>query len=69
VAFDEKPAEPRPIPDRPDQAFASMGNYLFDRETLVETLLEDAGRSTDHDFGRTAAGCSPTTSRRTRCPG
>ncbi len=53
VSFEEKPARPRPIPGRPDHAFASMGNYLFDRDTLVETLLEDAPRSTDHDFGRT----------------
>jgi glucose-1-phosphate adenylyltransferase len=30
-----------------------MGNYLFDRDTLIQTLLEDAPRSTDHDFGRT----------------
>jgi glucose-1-phosphate adenylyltransferase len=53
VSFEEKPARPRPIPDRPDHAFASMGNYLFDRDTLIETLLEDARRSTDNDFGRT----------------
>jgi glucose-1-phosphate adenylyltransferase len=53
VAFDEKPARPRPIPDRPEHAFASMGNYLFDRDTLIETLLEDSRRSTAHDFGRT----------------
>jgi len=53
VAFHEKPARPRAIPDRPDLAFASMGNYLFDRDVLMEALLEDASRSTDHDFGRT----------------
>ncbi len=52
VAFREKPARPRPIPGRPDRAFASMGNYLFSRDTLLETLLEDARRSSDHDFGR-----------------
>jgi glucose-1-phosphate adenylyltransferase len=53
VAFDEKPARPRAIPGRPEHAFASMGNYLFDRDTLIETLLEDSRRSTAHDFGRT----------------
>ncbi len=53
VSFEEKPAGPRPIPGRPDRAYASMGNYLFSRDTLVEALLEDARRSTDHDFGRT----------------
>jgi glucose-1-phosphate adenylyltransferase len=50
--FEEKPARPRPIPGRPDRAYASMGNYLFSRDTLVEALLEDAGRPTEHDFGR-----------------
>jgi len=53
VSFEEKPPRPRPIPGRSDRAFASMGNYLFNRDTLIDTLLEDAPRSTDHDFGRT----------------
>jgi glucose-1-phosphate adenylyltransferase len=53
VSFEEKPVHPRPIPGRGDRAFASMGNYLFNRDTLIQTLLEDAPRSTDHDFGRT----------------
>jgi glucose-1-phosphate adenylyltransferase len=29
-----------------------MGNYLFNRRALVDALLSDARRSTDHDFGR-----------------
>src|SRR5207247_8007313 len=29
------------------------GNYLFTREALVDALVEDALRSTNHDFGRT----------------
>jgi glucose-1-phosphate adenylyltransferase len=29
-----------------------MGNYLFNRAVLVEALIDDARRSTDHDFGR-----------------
>jgi glucose-1-phosphate adenylyltransferase len=29
-----------------------MGNYLFRRHALVDALLVDARRSTDHDFGR-----------------
>lgn len=51
--FDEKPAQPIPMPEDPTRAFASMGNYLFDRDVLLEALVEDARRSTDHDFGRT----------------
>ena len=29
-----------------------MGNYLFSRQALVDALLADARRSTEHDFGR-----------------
>src|SRR3989441_611194 len=53
VSFEEKPARPRPMPDNPHRAYASMGNYVFSRQALVDTLLADARRSTDHDFGRT----------------
>ncbi len=41
-AFLEKPAEPPGLPGRPGEAFASMGNYVFDREVLVEALRQDA---------------------------
>ncbi len=52
VAFAEKPAAPASIPDDPSRALVSMGNYLFSRQALVDALLADARRSTDHDFGR-----------------
>ena len=52
VQFEEKPARPRPLPDDPRHALVSMGNYLFSRRTLVDALLSDARRSTEHDFGR-----------------
>jgi len=52
VEFTEKPAQPRSMPDDPTQALVSMGNYIFSRSVLVEALLADARRSTDHDFGR-----------------
>jgi glucose-1-phosphate adenylyltransferase len=50
--FVEKPARPRPLPTDPAHAYASMGNYLFSRPTLVESLLADVRRDTAHDFGR-----------------
>jgi glucose-1-phosphate adenylyltransferase len=50
--FDEKPADPRPMPGDPRHALVSMGNYLFSRPALIDALLADARRSTDHDFGR-----------------
>ncbi len=40
--FLEKPADPPRLPGRPDEAFASMGCYAFDRDVLVEALLKDA---------------------------
>ena len=52
VDFWEKPAQPPPMPGDPTHALASMGNYLFTRRVLVDALLDDARRSTDHDFGR-----------------
>jgi len=50
--FAEKPQAPAPMPDTPASALVSMGNYLFSRQALVDALLADARRSTDHDFGR-----------------
>ena len=52
VAFEEKPARPKGMPGDPERALVSMGNYLFSRQALVDALLADARRSTDHDFGR-----------------
>jgi glucose-1-phosphate adenylyltransferase len=42
TAFDEKPADPPGHPAQPDQAFASMGNYVFDTDVLVDALRKDA---------------------------
>ena len=41
-AFLEKPADPPGRPGWPDEAFASMGNYVFDTDVLVEALRKDA---------------------------
>jgi len=48
--FQEKPQDPRPIPSNPDMAFASMGNYLFKTNVLIEALQE-AYRRGENDFG------------------
>ncbi len=53
IGWEEKPAEPRPIPGDPSRALSSMGNYIFHTGVLEDALAEDARRSTDHDFGRT----------------
>jgi len=48
--FLEKPGRPAPIPTDPLRAYASMGNYLFNPQVLVE-LLEEANRQGNTDFG------------------
>src|SRR5438046_2527640 len=47
--FDEKPPEPQALADDPRHTLVSMGNYLFSRRALVDVLLADARRSTEHD--------------------
>ena len=36
--FLEKPTDPPGLPDAPDQVFASMGNYVFTTDVLLEAL-------------------------------
>jgi glucose-1-phosphate adenylyltransferase len=51
--FTEKPAAPDPMPNRPDQALASMGIYVFNTRLLEKLLLADAANSESaHDFGK-----------------
>lgn len=50
--FDEKPAQPTPIPNDPAHAFVSMGIYLFRTEALRDHLMRDAKEDSLHDFGR-----------------
>jgi glucose-1-phosphate adenylyltransferase len=53
TGFQEKPKIPKSIPGKPDEAFASMGNYLFNKEVLIEMLYNDAKRlESSHDFGK-----------------
>jgi len=51
-AFLEKPADPPAMPGRPDQAFASMGIYVFTTSVLVDALRQDsADPGSRHDMG------------------
>ncbi len=52
VGFEEKPKQPKPMPNDPEQAYSSMGNYLFETEILLKILEQDAARPGSHDFGR-----------------
>ncbi len=49
--FQEKPANPAPMPSDPTRAYASMGNYLFDAKVLVKAMEEAHARG-EHDFGQ-----------------
>jgi glucose-1-phosphate adenylyltransferase len=40
--FLEKPSDPPGRPGRPEEAFVSMGNYIFDAGLLVDALKKDA---------------------------
>ena len=51
IDFREKPPNPLPMPGRPDYAYASIGNYLFDTDLLL-AALDDAKRRGESDFGR-----------------
>jgi len=53
VDFVEKPADPPPMPGRPDMALASMGIYVFNARYLYKELERDmADESSSHDFGK-----------------
>jgi glucose-1-phosphate adenylyltransferase len=53
LRFDEKPEHPTPVPNNPSMCLASMGNYVFDAEFLLELLEKDATtEGSDHDFGK-----------------
>jgi glucose-1-phosphate adenylyltransferase len=50
--FLEKPSDPPGLADSPDEVFASMGNYVFTADVLVEALERDAkDQSSRHDMG------------------
>lgn len=50
--FIEKPANPPSTPDDPNMTYASMGNYVFTTQALIDALLADEhDDSSDHDMG------------------
>ena len=50
VDFQEKPAHPKPIPGDPGHCLASMGNYLFRTDVLIDTIRH-AHAAREKDFG------------------
>ena len=47
VGFEEKPAQPKTMPDAPDYALASMGVYIFKADILLQVLQGEVD-----DFGK-----------------
>jgi glucose-1-phosphate adenylyltransferase len=52
AAFLEKPTNPVGLADSPDEVLASMGNYVFDADALVDAVTKDADiDGSRHDMG------------------
>ena len=54
VNFVEKPqTPPKSIPGNPNMCLASMGNYIFNKQILLDALNQDEQiQSSSHDFGK-----------------
>jgi len=51
-AFLEKPGNPPGLPDDPDMVYASMGNYVFSTDVLIEALkIDSSDEGSVHDMG------------------
>ena len=52
AAFREKPTDAVGLADSPNEVLASMGNYIFDANVLIDAVLRDGERSdSSHDMG------------------
>jgi len=52
-SFDEKPANPKPMPGSDSQALCSMGIYIFNKDFLFEQLIRDHDTpGSSRDFGK-----------------
>ena len=50
LSFQEKPTKPSTMPGDPHRAYASMGNYLFNTDVLIDSL-QRAHKRGETDFG------------------
>ncbi len=49
VGFEEKPKNPKPLPDDPEHCLVSMGNYAWKHTPLLEALATDAQKEPVQD--------------------
>ena len=52
VGFEEKPVNPKTMPGNPEMALVSMGNYIFNKDVLVDNVINDSHQNSSHDFGK-----------------
>ena len=53
VGFHEKKSDAPTMPQDPDRVYASMGNYVFSTDLLLEELYKDVeNEESSHDFGK-----------------
>ena len=53
VGFQEKPENPKTLPNDSTMCLASMGNYIFEADHLLNLLKSDhASKDSSHDFGK-----------------
>jgi len=53
IGFQEKPENPKTLPNKPNSTYASMGIYVFKHEVIEEILTQDAqNKNSKHDFGK-----------------
>ena len=51
-AFREKPSDPKPLIDAPNEALVSMGNYVFSAQALIDAIEHDGTLpDSTHDMG------------------
>lgn len=52
AAFREKPSNPKGLPDSPGEVLASMGNYVFSAQALIDAIEHDGSlEDSSHDMG------------------
>lgn len=52
AAFREKPRDPKPLAEAPNEALVSMGNYVFSAQALIDAIEHDGTlEDSAHDMG------------------
>jgi len=52
AGFMEKPEKPKSLRGRKNQVLASVGNYVFNADTLIEIIKSSPKDYAEHDFGK-----------------